>query len=212
MDAPEPKPQGVAMDDQISSRDPQPISPTEPLRAVPGSNPPAPPRQKKRPGPKTPQGKARSSRNPTRFGIHSADPVIPGLERLEDWKAHREGIVTSAAPVGYHETELAGRMALLLWRLNRIITYEQAEYARANKGSNDFRLPDLNELDKIMRYEAHLSRQLYQAKHELEVLQKQRRGEPTPLARLDVQGAPEQAGLVPEAGVYEVKTITPLNP
>ena len=39
-----------------------------------------------------------------------------------------------------------------------------------------------------MRYEGHLSRQLYQAKHELEVLQKQRRGEATPLARLDVQG------------------------
>jgi len=30
-------------------------------------------------------------------------------------------------------------------------------------------LPVGNELDKIMRYEAHLSRQLYQAKHELEV-------------------------------------------
>ena len=202
------------MDEQNSSRDPksEPGSPAEHLRPVPGSQPAARPQGKKRPGPKTLQGKARSSRNPTRFGIHSADPVIPGIERPEDWKAHREGIVTSSAPVGYHETELAGRMALLLWRLNRIITYEQAEYARANKGSSDFRLPDLNELDKIMRYEAHLSRQLYQAKHELEVLQKQRRGEPTPLARLDVQGAPEQAKLAPEARVYEVKTITPLNP
>jgi hypothetical protein len=178
---------------------------------VPGSHPAAPPR-KKRPGPKTPQGKARSSRNPTRFGVHSADPVIPGIERLEDWKAHRVGIIASLAPVGELEAKLASRCALLLWRLNRIVAYEQAEYARANEGHEDFRLPAGNELDKIMRYEAHLSRQLYQAKHELEVLQKQRRGEPTPLARLDVQGAPEQAELAPEARVYEVKTITPLNP
>jgi hypothetical protein len=176
------------MDQQAGNADT--CAPAEHLRPVPSNGPAAPP-QKKRPGPKTPQGKARSSRNPTRFGIHSADPVIPGIERLEDWKAHREGIVTSSAPVGYHETELAGRMALLLWRLNRVNTYEQAEYARANAGHADFRLPAGNELDKIIRYEAHLSRQYYQAKHELEVLQKQRRGEATPLARLDVQGVSE---------------------
>lgn len=47
---------------------------------------------------------------------------------------------------------------------------------------------------------------------ELEVLQKQRRGEATPLVRLDVQGGPERAELAAEARVYEVKTITPLNP
>jgi hypothetical protein len=199
------------MDEQ--NRDPhtEPGAPAEHLLPVPGSNPPLPVR-KKGPGPKTPQGKARSSRNPTRFGIHSADPVIPGIENLDEWRAHRDGVIASLAPVGSLETKLAERVALLLWRLNRVIAYEQAEYARANAGHQDFRLPVGNELDKIMRYEAHLSRQLYQAKHELEVLQKQRRGEATPLARLDVQGAPEQAELAPEAEVYELKTITPLNP
>jgi hypothetical protein len=80
------------------------------------------------------------------------------------------------------------------------------------QGHEDFRLPVGNELDKIMRYEAHLSRQLYQGKHEVEDLQKQRRGEATPLARLDVQGAPEQSERAPESGVYELKPITPLNP
>jgi hypothetical protein len=183
------------MDDQISRRDHQaeePIPPAEPLRAVPGSEPPAPPRKKKRPGPKTPQSKARLRHNPTRFGIHSADPVIPGIENLDEWRVHREGVIASLAPVGALERKLAERVALLLWRLNRVTAYEQAEYARANAGHEDFRLPVGNELDKIMRYESHLSRQLYQAKHELEVLQKQRRGEDTPPGRLDVQGGPEQ--------------------
>jgi hypothetical protein len=49
-------------------------------------------------------------------------------------------------------------------------------------------LPDEKTLQKISRYEAHLSRQLYQALHELENLQKHRTtGEGVPLARLDVQ-------------------------
>jgi selenocysteine lyase/cysteine desulfurase len=53
-------------------------------------------------------------------------------------------------------------------------------------------LPDEKTLEKISRYEAHLSRQLYHALHELENLQKHRiTGEGTPLARLDVQGVPD---------------------
>src|SRR5215203_169437 len=47
-------------------------------------------------------------------------------------------------------------------------------------------LPDETTLVKISRYEAHLSRQLYQALHELENLQKHRTtGEGVPLLRLD---------------------------
>jgi selenocysteine lyase/cysteine desulfurase len=50
-------------------------------------------------------------------------------------------------------------------------------------------LPDEKTLEKISRYEAHLSRQLYQALHELENLQKHRTtGEGVPLLRMDVQG------------------------
>jgi hypothetical protein len=50
-------------------------------------------------------------------------------------------------------------------------------------------LPDHGTLEKVARYEAHLSRQMYQALHEFENLQKHRKtGEGTPLARIDVQG------------------------
>jgi hypothetical protein len=51
-------------------------------------------------------------------------------------------------------------------------------------------LPDEKTLEKISRYEAHLSRQLYHALHELENLQKHRTtGEGVPLVRMDVQGS-----------------------
>jgi hypothetical protein len=54
-------------------------------------------------------------------------------------------------------------------------------------------LPDEKTFEKISRYEAHLSRQLYHALHELENLQKYRTtGEGTPLARMDVQGLSER--------------------
>jgi hypothetical protein len=49
-------------------------------------------------------------------------------------------------------------------------------------------LPDEMTLQKIARYEAHLSRGLYQAMHELEALQTKRTGGAAPLARLDAQG------------------------
>src|SRR3712207_4970808 len=49
-------------------------------------------------------------------------------------------------------------------------------------------LPDEVTLQKIARYEAHLSRGLYQAMHELEALQTKRSGGAAPLARIDVQG------------------------
>ncbi len=52
-------------------------------------------------------------------------------------------------------------------------------------------LPDEKTLEKVARYEAHLSRQMYQALHELEALQTRRLGGSAPLARLDVQGLPE---------------------
>jgi hypothetical protein len=182
------------MDDLISSGDHQAgelTPPAEPLRAVPESEPPAPPRAKKRPGPRTPKGKARMRLNAMRSGIYAKDAVIPG-ERPEDRQAHDAGVLASVERPTYLDTLLAERMASASWRLKRVTRYEETEFARANNGSPIFLLPPGTELDKIVKYEAHLSRQFYQAQHELEARQKQRRGEATPLARLDVQGGPEQ--------------------
>jgi hypothetical protein len=52
-------------------------------------------------------------------------------------------------------------------------------------------MPYPEETDRIIRYEAHLSRQFYQALHELEAQQARRQGQAAPLARVDVQGLPE---------------------
>ncbi len=52
-------------------------------------------------------------------------------------------------------------------------------------------LPDEHTLNKIMRYESHLNRQLYQALHELEALKARRQGQAAPLARIDIQATAE---------------------
>lgn len=294
-------------------------------------------------GPATQNGKAAVRWNATRHGISSPAPVVPDLERREDWESHLEGILQNLAPVGHLEVTLAERIALLSWRLHRVTRYETetialsqeqieedihdkrrllaslrperrweathpvdvrfeakhakqthnalkrfpslssdktmreedatsvvwsvliaarkdtaeeidveslelpgvpedaiieelppmrasevrgcvqsiaqaagcdleklletaTEEARSSRVSLEYRreemekevysyereriLPDNKTLEKIARYEAHLSRQLYQALHELESLQKHRTtGEGVPLARLDVQGS-----------------------
>jgi hypothetical protein len=77
-------------------------------------------------GPRTPEGKAVVSRNAVKHGAFAALPVIPGVEREEDWQVHRAGILESLAPVGLLETRLAERAALLFWRLERVVRYETA--------------------------------------------------------------------------------------
>ena len=47
-------------------------------------------------------------------------------------------------------------------------------------------LPPAQTLIAVSKYEAHLNRQLYQAVHELEALQARRRGQPIPLARVQI--------------------------
>jgi hypothetical protein len=80
-------------------------------------------------GPKTPEGKARSSKNALRHGLASALAVVEGLEQAEEWQVHRDGIVAGLAPVGALEETFAERVALCSWRLRRVARYETAMIA-----------------------------------------------------------------------------------
>ncbi|MCI0705201.1 MAG: hypothetical protein L0241_29425 [Planctomycetia bacterium] len=76
-------------------------------------------------GPTTPNGKAVAKMNAVTHGLRSLSPVLPD-ERPKDWNDHRKGIVAALAPVGTLEAELAERVALLTWRLRRVVRYETA--------------------------------------------------------------------------------------
>ena len=50
--------------------------------------------------------------------------VPPGIEKVEDWEEHRDGVLDSLQPEGHLEEVLAERVALLSWRLHRVTRYE----------------------------------------------------------------------------------------
>ena len=80
-------------------------------------------------GPATQEGKEVARWNATRHGIRSPAPVVPGIEKQEDWKQHREGVLESLSPEGHLEEVLAEQVALLSWRLNRVTRYETENIA-----------------------------------------------------------------------------------
>ncbi len=151
-------------------------------------------------GPITDNGKAIVSRNGLKHGLLSQAPVIEGVEDRNAWEEHLGGILESKQPFGYEETLVATRIATLQWRLFRAPRYETE---MLNKSLENF----ANEPDprgfvaarlilgeqlgaKVIRYEAHLHREWLQTQHEYEAMQARRRGESTPLARLDITGPP----------------------
>jgi hypothetical protein len=97
-------------------------------------------------GPATQEGKEVVKWNATRHGISSPKPVVPGLEKQEDWESHREGIIENLSPVGHLEVTLAERVALLCWRLHRVTQYETGAIAISQETIED----DIHERDRFL--------------------------------------------------------------
>ena len=88
-------------------------------------------------GPATQEGKEVVRWNATRHGIRSPAPVVPGVEKTEDWEAHRDGVLESLQPEGHLELVLAERAALLSWRLNRVTRFETVTIALSQEKMED---------------------------------------------------------------------------
>jgi len=102
-------------------------------------------------GPNTEEGKAVVRWNATQHGISSPAPVVPGLEKTEDWQEHRDGILDNLAPVGRLEVTLAERIALLSWRLHRVTRYETGAIAISQETIED----DIHERDRFLSVLKH---------------------------------------------------------
>jgi hypothetical protein len=88
-------------------------------------------------GPSTREGKEIARWNATRHGIRSPAPVVPGVEKKEEWEEHRDGVLESLHPEGHLELVLAERVALLSWRLRRVIRFETESIALAQEKAED---------------------------------------------------------------------------
>src|SRR5215211_2374649 len=105
-------------------------------------------------GPVTQEGKEVVRWNATRHGIRSPAPVVPGIERKEDWEEHRDGILVSLQPEGHLEEVLAERVALLSWRLHRVTRYETESISLSQQKLEDD-LADKRRFDSYLLGPSH---------------------------------------------------------
>ena len=176
--------------------------------APPADEPAAPKAKRGRPkkqsrrgkggGPKTKAGKAAVSRNAVKHGIMSKSPVIAGMEHEEEWQVHRAATVKSLEPVGHLETVLAERIAFSFWRFLRVARYEAAVTAKGvefegvdTPDAEMWLLPTSSHLDRIMRYDGNIQRQLVQTYNLFEAVQARRLGQPVNRTRVDISSPPQ---------------------
>jgi hypothetical protein len=119
------------------------------------------------------------------FTVGQLKGLVEGLARkagIEPETGRADGIVVSP------EEQLLERVrAEARYEIVRLEGEAKEVRAQLLKKRRERVLLDEADLQRISRYEAHLSRQMYQALHELEALQTRREGKAAPLARLDVQ-------------------------
>ncbi len=124
-------------------------------------------------GPQTPKGKQRASQNSYKHGFYSMR-LFPNNELLARDGADYNRIFAAYwnhySPVGDIEKLYVERIAVQSLRLARLFGHEQKVFA--------WRQPfEARSVDKIVRYESNVSRQLEKTIHELERLQKEREAE-----------------------------------
>jgi len=92
-------------------------------------------------GPRTEEGKARSSQNSLKHGVFAKTIVLPG-ESQEEFDALLAGLRKDHKPEGETESNLVRGLAEIQWRLNRLRRYEAAATDDALETGN-FESPDL---------------------------------------------------------------------
>ena len=150
-------------------------------------------------GPKTPEGKAKSSQNALRHGLTANFPTLP-TESEEDFQTLLNAYLDRYHPSDAIETELVQTLAITRWRLRRIGAIEscmlenEMEQSRVRLSWQFERIEDENRvafafrdlanggraLDLLIRYEASLTRAYDRTAKQLHQLQNRNlRNEPT---------------------------------
>ena len=94
-------------------------------------------------GPKTPEGKAAVRMNPIKHAVLAQTPVVPLVEREEDWRRLRDGVFEYFRVEGAMEEALADRIAGIIWRLYRVVRFESESISRyLHEVPKDWRLSE----------------------------------------------------------------------
>jgi hypothetical protein len=141
-------------------------------------------------GPRTDSGKARSAQNSYKHGFFArrlfggGEPA--GVEGQETKELGMQ-IWSYYAPVGFMEELLVEKIVCESVRYGRLLGYEREEFGRRHAFFNPA-------VDRVLRYQGAINRQLFQAVKQLEELQAKRKAQ---------SGGPEDSG----PGCEEVEPI-----
>ena len=139
-------------------------------------------------GPRTEEGKRRTSRNAIKHGFRAKDPLIPG-EDPEEFARHNAELMNDLGPASVVEQNLVDQLVDITWRLKRfgrieaaIINdlFDKAAEQEENQDKDGEQLlgnalADSHALNRLSRYEAQLARRYHNAMKELREVQKRRR-------------------------------------
>jgi len=126
-------------------------------------------------GPRTPEGKAASSRNAFKFGLTAKDIVLPS-EDASAFEALHAALLAQWEPATDGELLLVDDMAAARWRIRRIDKVHTAHMAAAEQsgtGLSEIHLADA--LRKFQKYAASERRIYESAWRKLTVIQKERK-------------------------------------
>ncbi len=124
-------------------------------------------------GPKTSQGKTMSSWNSTRHGLLSNRlPLLYGRSKKQFTRLLRS-LQQDLEPVGTLEEVLVEKIAHEYWRIGVAAHHEAADLSRENPFKH-------SSMDRLVRYQTTINRQLFQAMNQLERLQRLRKGDSVP--------------------------------
>lgn len=126
-------------------------------------------------GPKTPEGRARSSQNARRHGV-LAENVTVASEDYESYRNLLEALWNELAPHGERESLLTERLANLFWRERRLIESERGLIDRqqaiaADPFGGGPRSLSLGQQLLIGRYQTMLTNQIASTAQQLRELQ-----------------------------------------
>jgi len=136
-------------------------------------------------GPKTAEGKARSSQNATRHGLLSRNAVITAsdcvpsdrrpsvVESQEDFDLHLERLRESLKPATEIEDLLVQQIAVCYWKMARHGRMDKQLYYESMRLTSILNMP-LETFSTLQRYEGGLQRTLDRSLAHLERIQKSR--------------------------------------
>jgi hypothetical protein len=126
----------------------------------------------------------------------TSESYLDGIEEFErpgDWTVGRL-IAVFEALCARDDYAFADMLKQTTGRARNILAGWQLKVARireeVDRMYQERLLPDAPTLDRIIRYEAHLNRMIYQALNQLEAMQSRSAGAPTPLHRVQAFGLP----------------------